>query len=121
MADDTKRGIKVYLDTTDYSKGVDDLINKTKGYTAQLNELEAAGKGNTIQAERLRAQIEKSRQQQEKYNKEIEDTKQVLENLSGVSYNKRLQVQARLRQQLRNAIPDTKEHSAALEPSRRVT
>ena len=121
MADDTKRGIKVYLDTTDYSKGVDDLINKTKGYTAQLNELEAAGKGNTIQAERLRAQIEKSRQQQEKYNKEIEDTKQVLENLSGVSYNKLLQVQAKLRKQLRNAIPDTKEHSAALEQNRRVT
>ena len=50
MADDTKRGIKVYLDTTDYSKGVDDLINKTKGYPAPLTELEPAVKVHTTQA-----------------------------------------------------------------------
>ena len=53
-SNDTRRGIKVYLDSTDYSKGIKDITDKTQKYTQQLSDLEKAGKGNTLQAEKLR-------------------------------------------------------------------
>lgn len=121
MSNDTRRGIKVYLDSSDYAKGIKDITDRTEKYTEKLNELEKAGKGNTAQADKLRIQIEKNKVLEEKYNAQLEETKQILNNLSGTSYNKLFQVRQKIQRQLKDAIPGTKEHTALLEQNRRVT
>ncbi|EXY65558.1 phage tail tape measure protein, partial [Bacteroides fragilis] len=53
--------------------------------------------------------------------KQLAETERVLKSLSGATYNELLAVQSRVRKELRNAVPGTKQYTAALEQNRRVT
>ncbi|MGZ2674567.1 hypothetical protein SD303_22275, partial [Bacteroides fragilis] len=55
------------------------------------------------------------------YEKQLAETERVLKSLSGATYNELLAVQSRVRKELRNAVPGTKQYTAALEQNRRVT
>jgi len=39
MANDFNRGIRIYLETSDFGKGIDEMAKKTKEYEAELNNL----------------------------------------------------------------------------------
>ena len=107
---DFTRGIKVYLDSQGYGKGMDEMNKKTDEYRKRLNELEKAGKGNTSQADRLRKQIERSLKTEEEYQAKLKETERILNNLSGATYNELFAVRNKLRNQLRDTKRDTEEY-----------
>lgn len=107
---DFTRGIKVYLDSQGYGKGMDEMNKKTDEYRKRLNELEKAGKGNTSQADRLRKQIERSLKTEEEYQSKLKETERILNNLSGATYNELFAVRNKLRNQLRDTKRDTEEY-----------
>jgi hypothetical protein len=47
MANDFKRGIKVYLETADYGKGIDAMVASTQKYEKKLAELTEESKKMT--------------------------------------------------------------------------
>ena len=111
---DFTRGIKVYLDTQGYGKGIDELVAKSEEYRKKLTDLEKAGKGNTSQADRLRKQLINLQKTEDEYNAKLEETKRILENLSGSTYNELYAVRNKLRNQLRDTRRGTEEYRQLL-------
>ena len=107
---DFTRGIKVYLDSQGYGKGIDELVAKSEEYRKKLTELEKAGKGNTTQADNLRKKLINLQKTEDEYNAKLEETKRILENLSGATYNELFAVRNKLRNQLRDTKRDTAEY-----------
>lgn len=107
---DFTRGIKVYLDSQGYGKGIDELVAKSEEYRKKLTELEKAGKGNTTQADNLRKKLINLQKTEDEYNAKLEETKRILENLSGATYNELFVVRNKLRNQLRDTKRDTAEY-----------
>ena len=107
---DFTRGIKVYLDSQGYGKGIDELVAKSEEYRKKLTELEKAGKGDTVQARTLRKQLVNLQKTEDEYNAKLEETKRILENLSGATYNELFAVRNKLRNQLRDTQRDTAEY-----------
>jgi len=117
---DTRRGIKVYLDTTDYTKGMQAIVQKTAEYTHSLQELEAAGEGNSKAADKMRQTLVRLQETENKYKNDVTQTKRVLENLSGSTYNQLIGVRKKLDAQLKNSVQGTEKYNAILEQQRRV-
>lgn len=107
---DFTRGIKVYLDSQGYGKGINELVAKSEEYRKKLTELEKAGKGNTTQADNLRKKLINLQKTEDEYNAKLEETKRILENLSGATYNELFAVRNKLRNQLRDTKRDTAEY-----------
>lgn len=110
MANDFTRGIKVYLDTQQYSKSLVEMGNKLNEYRQRLVALTNAGKGASKDADRLRQSIVRLETTQKKYRDEITATAGVLRNLSGVSYNELKNARQRVILQLRQMNPQTQEY-----------
>ena len=51
------RGIKIYLDTTNYKQGINEIVSQTEKYKKKLEDLEKSGKGTTLAAQKLRSEI----------------------------------------------------------------
>lgn len=111
---DFTRGIKVYLDSQGYGKGIDEMVKKSEEYRKKLTELEKAGKGDTVQARTLRKQLITLQKTQDEYNAKLEETERILNNLSGSTYNELFAVRNKLRNQLRDTKRDTEEYRALL-------
>lgn len=111
---DFTRGIKVYLDSQGYGKGIDEMVKKSEEYRKKLTELEKAGKGDTVQARTLRKQLITLQKTQDEYNAKLEETERILNNLSGSTYNELFAVRNKLRTQLRDTKRDTEEYRALL-------
>lgn len=121
MADnDITRGIKIYLDTTRYSEGINQLVSSTKKYEAELKQLQEAGQGNTAQAQKLEAQIKRNTDTETKYKAALEQQKSVLENLGSATGNQLNALKKFLMAQEKDAIPGTAKHTATLEQLKRV-
>lgn len=107
---DFTRGIKVYLDSQGYGKGIDEMVAKSKKYREELTELEKAGKGDTVKARTLRKQLINLQKAEDEYNAKLEETERILNNLSGATYNELFAVRNKLRNQLRDTKRDTEEY-----------
>lgn len=107
---DFTRGIKVYLDSQGYGKGIDEMVKKSEEYRKKLTELEKAGKGDTVKARTLRKQLINLQKAEDEYNAKLEETERILNNLSGATYNELFAVRNKLRNQLRDTKRDTEEY-----------
>ena len=135
MANDFKRGIRVYLETSDYGKGINEMVAATQKYEKELNKLideskkmTAAGKDSGKQWDDLQRKIKahekqliKSQQTEADYRAKLQQTEKVLKNLSGASYDELIAVQKRLSVEVKKASRDTDKHKIALEQYNRVT
>ena len=111
---DFTRGIKVYLDSQGYGKGIDEMVAKSEKFRKKLAELEAAGKGNGKQADNLRKKLLNLQKAEDEYNAKLQETERILNNLSGATYNELFAVRNKLRNQLRDTKRDTEEYRQLL-------
>lgn len=135
MGNDFKRGIRVYLETSDYGKGINEMVASTQKYEKELNKLideskkmTAAGKDSGKLWDDLQRKIKahekqliKSQQTEADYRAKLQQTEKVLKNLSGASYDELIAVQKRLSVEVKKASRDTDKHKIALEQYNRVT
>lgn len=121
MTNDLNRSIKIYIDGTEAANGVktvETAIQKLETKLAALNGTEA---NYATRSKQLQKEIEAKNKTLQTYKQKIEETERVLNNLSGATYNQLIAVQSQVRKQLRDAVPGTQQHTAALEQNRRVT
>ncbi|GEM_PF-2514667 len=128
MTNDFKRGIRVYLETSDYGKGIESMVAATKKYEAELSRLTDESKKMTAAGQnsgkawddlqkQLKAhekQIIKSQASEADYRAKLQQTEKVLKNLSGVSYNELLAVQKQLQKEVKATTRGTDEHKTKL-------
>jgi len=129
MANDFKRGIRVYLDSSDYGKGIDQMVASTKKYEKEIESLTTESKRMTAAGEnsgkawddnqkKLKAygeQVKKSQAVEADYRAKLQQTEKVLNNLSGVSYNELINVQKTLQKELKTTTRGTDEHKTKLD------
>lgn len=129
MANDFKRGIRVYLETSDYGKGIESMVAATKKYEAELSRLTeeskkmtAAGQNSGKAWDDLQKQLKahekqliKSQAAEADYRAKLQQTEKVLNNLSGVSYNELLAVQKQLQKEVKATTRGTEEHRVKLQ------
>ena len=135
MANDFKRGIRVYLETSDYGKGIGEMVNATKKYEAEIQRLTeesrrmtAAGQ-NTGKAyqdvqKQLKAnqdQLRRSQAAEADYRKRMQETEKVLKNLSGSTYNELIKVKQKIRTELQRTSRGTEEYSRKMKMYEAVT
>jgi len=135
MANDLKRGIRVYLETSDYGKGITDMVAATKKYEASLEQLTAESKRMTtegknsgkawddlqLKLKRTAEQVKRSQAAEADYQAKLKQTEKVLNNLSGSSYNELVEVQKKLQKEVKAATRGTEEHRIKLEQLERTT
>lgn len=114
------RGIKVYLDTTDYAKGSQEVAKQTDEMKKRLESLEQAGQGTSEEAKNLRKEVDKLEAQQAAYNKKVKETEKILRNLSGSTYTELLAVKKQLTNQLKVEQRGTEKYSIMLKQYKRV-
>jgi len=134
MANDLKRGIRVYLESSDYGKGIEDMIAKTKKYETSLSELTDESKKMTSEGtnsgkawddlqtkiKRTEDQIKRSQKTEQDYQAKLDQTKKVLNNLSGSSYNDLVAVQKVLQKEVKKGSDTIAEQETKLEQLQRV-
>jgi len=135
MGNDFKRGIRVYLETSDYGKGIEQMVAATKKYELSLEELTAESKRMTAAGEntgkkwddlqkvmkRTADQVKKSQAVEADYRAKLQQTEKVLKNLSGTSYDELITVQKKLQKELKATTRDTDGHKIKLEQYNRIT
>lgn len=134
MANDFERGIRVYLDTSDYGKGLEEMAAATKEYAKELDELNkqaedmaAAGKKGSKEWEKLQKQIVRKEKQlkqvttaEGKYRQKLEETERTLKNLSGATYNDLIAARKQLRSEMQKTERSSLKYKAAHEQLLRV-
>lgn len=134
MANDYKRGIRVYLETSDYGKGIEAMVAATGKYEDKLAELRKEAEKMTASGQNSgkawddlqtkikqnESQLKKSQTAEVQYREKLEQTKKVLNNLSGVSYNELVTVQKQLQKELKDTTRGTEEHKTKLAQLERV-
>ena len=134
MANDFNRGIRVYLETSDYGKGIDDMVAKTKKYSSSLDELRAEAEKMTASGQNqgkawddLQRKIKqnevalgKAQSAEESYRNKMKETEKVLKNLSGSTRDQLIEVQKQLRKELSKTGQETDEYKAKLKQLEKV-
>jgi len=134
MANDFRRGIRIYLETSDFGKGIDQMAKKTKEYETELenlvkqsNDLTVAGKNTGTEWNKLQkqiknktAQLQKATTAEGKYKQQLDETNKVLNNLSGATHNQLIKVRNQLRKEMRDSGRDTDKYKNAKEQLLRV-
>lgn len=125
MGNDFRRGIRVYLETSDYSKGISELVNQNQKlnteYEQLKNKAEALSSSEQKRLKQLKSQLEKNAQTEASYKQKLKETEAVLNNLSGTSLKQLLEVQKRLQKEVKESTRGTQEHKTKLEQYNRVT
>ena len=135
MSNDFKRGIRVYLETSDYSKGIESMVAATKKYETKLSELTEESKKMTAaglnsgkawddlqrKIKLHETQLKKTANSEKEFRDKMKETDRVLKNLAGVSYNDLLKVKTQLNRELREATRGTQKYNTILEQHKRVT
>lgn len=114
MANDFIRGIKVYLDSAQYGKGMTEMTKKLKEYKQQYVDLQASGKGTTAAFQKLEGQITRTQRAIDVQNQAMQETKACLQNLSGASYKQLVAAQKEVSMQLKTMSPGTREYNELL-------
>ncbi|UVR91026.1 phage tail tape measure protein [Bacteroides thetaiotaomicron] len=114
------RGIKIYLDTTNYKQGINEIVSQTEKYKKKLEDLEKSGKGTTLAAQKLRSEISKLQQQEKEHRGQLKETERILNNLSGVTYNELIAVKRKLQNELRLEQRGTEQYNTTLRQYKRV-
>lgn len=118
---DLNRSIKIYIDGTEAANGVKTVEAAIQKLEAKLGALNGTEANYATRSKQLQKEIEAKNKTLQTYKQKIEETNRVLNNLSGATYNQLMAVQSQVRKQLRDAVPGTQKHTAALEQNRRVT
>ena len=118
---DLNRSIKIYIDGTEAANGVKTVEAAIQKLEAKLGALNGTEANYATRSKQLQKEIDAKNRTLQTYRQRLEETERVLNNLSGATYNQLLAVQSQVRKQLRDAIPGTQQHTAALEQNRRVT
>lgn len=121
MSNDLNRSIKIYIDGTEAAQGVSQVESAIQKLEAKLNSLNKSEANYNTRSKQLQKEIANKNKTLQAYKAKIEETDKVLKNLSGATYNQLIAVQSRVRKQLRDAVPGTKQYTAALEQNERVT
>lgn len=121
MANDLNRSIKIYIDGTEAANGVKTVEAAIQKLEAKLGALNGTEANYATRSKQLQKEIAAKNKTLQTYKQKIEETDRVLNNLSGATYNQLIAVQSQVRKQLRDAVPGTQQHTAALEQNRRVT
>lgn len=114
------RGIKIYLDTTNYKQGINEIVSQTEKYKKKLEDLEKSSKGTTLAAQKLRSEISKLQQQEKEHRGQLKETERILNNLSGVTYNELIAVKRKLQNELRLEQRGTEQYNTTLRQYKRV-
>ena len=79
MANDFRRGIRVYLETSDYSKGISELVNQNQKlnteYEQLKNKAEALSTAEQKRLKQLKTQLEKNAQTEVSYKQKLKERK----------------------------------------------
>lgn len=132
---DFRRGINIYLETSEYKKGIDELRKKTKelekeyeNLTQETERMTQAGQNSgrawqQLQREgkKLSREIVKNKNAIASYQEGLENTKRVLDNLSGATYNDLTRVKRILYNELKRLDRGSQRYRQTLEHYNRVS
>lgn len=121
MANDLNRSIKLYIDGSEATNKIDLVKESISRLEDKLKSLTGREADYAKRSQDLKKELDAKSRTLQNYEKQLAETERVLKNLSGATYNELLAVQSRVRKELRNAVPGTKQYTAALEQNRRVT
>ena len=121
MANDLNRSIKLYIDGSEATNKIDLVKESISRLEDKLKSLTGREADYAKRSQDLKKELDAKNRTLQNYEKQLAETERVLKSLSGATYNELLAVQSRVRKELRNAVPGTKQYTAALEQNRRVT
>lgn len=121
MANDLNRSIKLYIDGSEATNKIDLVKESISRLEDKLRSLTGKEVDYAKRSQDLKKELDAKKRTLQNYEKQLAETERVLKSLSGATYNELLAVQSRVRKELRNAVPGTKQYTAALEQNRRVT
>lgn len=121
MANDLNRSIKLYIDGSEATNKIDLVKESISRLEDKLRSLTGKEVDYAKRSQDLKKELDAKSRTLQNYEKQLAETERVLKSLSGATYNELLAVQSRVRKELRNAVPGTKQYTAALEQNRRVT
>ena len=121
MANDLNRSIKLYIDGSEATNKIDLVKESISRLEDKLKSLTGREADYAKRSQDLKKELDAKNRTLQNYEKQLAETERVLKNLSEATYNELLAVQSRVRKELRNAVPGTKQYTAALEQNRRVT
>ena len=121
MANDLNRSIKLYIDGSEATNKIDLVKESISHLEDKLRSLTEKEVDYAKRSQDLKKELDAKNRTLQNYEKQLAETERVLKSLSGATYNELLAVQSRVRKELRNAVPGTKQYTAALEQNRRVT
>lgn len=121
MANDLNRSIKLYIDGSEATNKIDLVKESISRLEDKLRSLTGKEADYAKRSQDLKKELDAKNRTLQNYEKQLAETERVLKSLSGATYNELLAVQSRVRKELRNAVPGTKQYTAALEQNRRVT
>lgn len=121
MANDLNRSIKLYIDGSEATNKIDLVKESISRLEDKLRSLTGKEVDYAKRSQDLKKELDAKNRTLQNYEKQLAETERVLKSLSGATYNELLAVQSRIRKELRNAVPGTKQYTAALEQNRRVT
>ncbi|OCR39084.1 phage tail tape measure protein [Bacteroides fragilis] len=120
MANDLNRSIKLYIDGSEATNKIDLVKESISRLEDKLRSLTGKEVDYAKRSQDLKKELDAKNRTLQNYEKQLAETERVLKSLSGATYNELLAVQSRVRKELRNAVPGTKQYTAALEQNRRV-
>lgn len=121
MANDLNRSIKLYIDGSEATNKIDLVKESISRLEDKLRSLTGKEVDYAKRSQDLKKELDAKNRTLQNYEKQLAETERVLKSLSGATYNELLAVQSHVRKELRNAVPGTKQYTAALEQNRRVT
>lgn len=121
MANDLNRSIKLYIDGSEATNKINLVKESISRLEDKLRSLTGKEVDYAKRSQDLKKELDAKNRTLQNYEKQLAETERVLKSLSGATYNELLAVQSRVRKELRNAVPGTKQYTAALEQNRRVT
>lgn len=121
MANDLNRSIKIYIDGSEATNNIAKIEESIQKLEKELSSLDKSESNYEERSQKLKKELESKNRAVTNYRKSVAETERVLKNLSGATYNELIAAQRRVRNDLRQSIPGTQAHTAALEQNRRVT
>lgn len=115
MANDLNRSIKLYIDGSEATNKIDLVKESISRLEDKLRSLTGKEVDYAKRSQDLKKELDAKNRTLQNYEKQLAETERVLKSLSGATYNELLAVQSRVRKELRNAVPGTKQYTAALE------
>lgn len=111
---DLSRSIKIYIDGSDAMKDLNQVEGKIVEVTEKINNLNQADANYATDLKKYKAELKQLTETRDNHIKSIEKTKKVLEDLSGATYKDLINVQSKLKEQLKQQVRGTAEYNNTL-------